>query len=445
MQRQTDANDGGMSRARVAVLDGDASAVREEAESGLSHAARSASLEAKRLLFDRGSWTLVDQCVVSLGNFALNVQLARNLAVADYGKFVLFLGAIFVLRTFDYSLISYPLAVRLHSARRDEHAGLMANSALLASALGLVLLLLLVLGIQLLGGSYILLPAASCYLAWQAQETMRRCLLANFRFRAAVAGDAVSFIGQAVAIAVLAWAGGLTLNTAIYSMSATFVAGALVHASKLHFGRPNVAQAIRLAREYFALGKWSLVYYEVLILRLQLFPWALAATASTAATAAFQAAANIANVMNSDQPRDRQRHSAGRGPRPCDWRRPRCLAHRARLHSLRPAANSRDLRRRLGGATASTPAHVRGVVSLSRRRARRSASRYCRGGRICRRHDRQDAARRRSRQARVADDRVRPRRSSAFPTLDRNNRRRRCGTRACYHQSHSPSHRLGSA
>ena len=81
-------------------------------------------------------------------------------------------------------------------------------------------------------------------------------------------------------------------------MSATFVAGALVHASKLHFGRPNVAQAIRLAREYFALGKWSLVYYEVLILRLQLFPWALAATASTAATAAFQAAANIANVMN---------------------------------------------------------------------------------------------------------------------------------------------------
>jgi O-antigen/teichoic acid export membrane protein len=36
----------------------------------------------------------------------------------------------------------------------------------------------------------------------------------------------------------------------------------------------------------------------VLILRLQLFPWALAATAGTAATAAFQAAANIANVMN---------------------------------------------------------------------------------------------------------------------------------------------------
>ena len=50
------------------------------------------------LLFDRASWMLVDQCVVSLGNFVLNVQLARGLPAANYGKFALFLGAIFVLR-----------------------------------------------------------------------------------------------------------------------------------------------------------------------------------------------------------------------------------------------------------------------------------------------------------------------------------------------------------
>jgi O-antigen/teichoic acid export membrane protein len=127
---------------------------------------------------------------------------------------------------------------------------------------------------------------------------MRRCLLADFRYRAAVPGDAVSFIGQAVAIALMAWLGTVTLSSALYAMSLTFVAGALVHASQLHFGRPNLAAITKLARDYFALGKWSLVYYEVLILRLQLFPWALAATAGTAATAAFQAAANIANVMN---------------------------------------------------------------------------------------------------------------------------------------------------
>jgi O-antigen/teichoic acid export membrane protein len=292
MQRQAVANDGRVSRA------GAVDAHKNSGERQKLGAGRASSSEARRLLFDRASWTLVDQCVVSLGNFALNVQLARGLAVADYGKFVLLLGAICVLRCFDYSLISYPLSVRLHSAPRDEHPRLMANSALLAGVLGLVLVLLLALGIQFLGGGDILLPATYCYLGWQAQETMRRCLLANFRYRAAVAGDAVSFIGQAVAIALMGWLGSVTLSSTLYAMSATFVAGALVHASKLHFGRANVPQAIRLARDYFALGKWSLVYYEVLILRLQLFPWALAATAGTAATAAFQAAANIANVMN---------------------------------------------------------------------------------------------------------------------------------------------------
>ena len=256
-------------------------------------------LPETRLLLGRASWTLVDQGVVSIGNFALNLLLARELAAADYGKFALFLGAIFVLRCFDYSLISYPLSVRFHSATRDEHAGLLANTVLLAAALGLALVLLVALGFQLFGGGGdIPFAAMGCYLSWQAQETTRRCLLANFRYRAAVAGDALSFIGQAVFIAVLARMNELTLVTALYAMSATFLVGTLMHISKLQFGRPNIAQAAALARDYFSVGKWSLVYYETQILRLQLFPWVLAATAGTAATAAYQAASNIASLMN---------------------------------------------------------------------------------------------------------------------------------------------------
>ena len=108
----------------------------------------------------------------------------------------------------------------------------------------------------------------------------------------------MSFIGQAVLIAVLAWMNELTLVTALYAMSATFLVGTLMHISKLQFGRPNIAQAGALARDYFSVGKWSLVYYEMQILRLQLFPWVLAATTGTAATAAYQAASNIASFMN---------------------------------------------------------------------------------------------------------------------------------------------------
>ena len=250
-----------------------------------------------RLLIERASWTLVDQGVVSFGNFMLNVLLARTLSEEDYGEFALFLGAIFILRAIDYSLISYPLSVRLCVARDDERAGLLGNTSLLAAALSLVLVVVMAVGTTLLEDN-ILLPACLCFLCWQAQETSRRCLLADFRYRAAVAGDGIAYVGQALLIALVASLGGIALPAALYMMSATFATGALVHVSKLRFAWPDLSETRLLAREYFSLGKWSIVNYELVLVRAQLFPWMLAATAGTAATASLQAGLNIANMMN---------------------------------------------------------------------------------------------------------------------------------------------------
>ena len=235
---------------------------------------------------------------MSFGNFLLNVLLARTLSEEDYGEFALFLGAIFILRTIDYSLISYPLSVRLCVASDEERAGLLGNTILLTAALGLVLVVVMALGTTLLEVDNIVLPACLCYLCWQAQETSRRCLLADFRYRAAVAGDGIAYVGQAMLIALLAWLDAITLPAALYMMSATFGVGALVHASKLRFAWPDLAEARLLAREYFSVGKWSLVNYQLVLARVQLLPWMLAALAGTAATASLQAGLNIANMMN---------------------------------------------------------------------------------------------------------------------------------------------------
>ena len=251
-----------------------------------------------KLVIQRASWTLVDQGVVSLGNFLLNVLLARTLVEEDYGKFALFLGAIFILRNIDYSFISYPLSLRLCIANDEERAGLLGNTVLLASVLALVLVVVMALGTTLLEGDNIVLPACLCYLCWQAQETSRRCLLADFHYRAAVSGDAISYVGQAVLVAYLAWLDAITLPTALYMMSVTFGVGAIVHASKLQFAWPNLAEARLLAREYLSVGKWSFVSYQLVLTRVQILPWMLAALAGTAATASLQAALNIANMMN---------------------------------------------------------------------------------------------------------------------------------------------------
>jgi O-antigen/teichoic acid export membrane protein len=246
----------------------------------------------------RASWTLVDQCAVSGGNFLLNVLLARTLSQEDYGQFALFLGAIFLLRAVDYSFISYPLSVRLCVVTDEERPRLLGNTVVLSVALSLVLLVFMALGTAVLEEEKILLPACLCYLCWQAQETSRRFLLADFRYREAVAGDGIAYVGQVLLIAVLLWIDSVTLSAALYAMSATFVIGALVHVLKLRFARADFAELRSLALEYFSIGKWSLVSYQLVLLRVQLFPWLLAAFAGTAATASLQAGLNIANMMN---------------------------------------------------------------------------------------------------------------------------------------------------
>jgi O-antigen/teichoic acid export membrane protein len=249
-------------------------------------------------LIGNASWTLVDQGVVSFGNFLLNLLLARTLSEHDYGEFALFLGAMFILRNIDYSLISYPLSLRLCITSAEERAGLLGNTLLLAAILALTLVAVMALGITLLKADHIVLPACLCYLCWQAQETSRRCLLADFLYRAAVAGDGIAYVGQALLVALLARLDAITLPAALYIMSVTFGIGAMVHVAKLRYARPDLAEARPLAREYLAVGKWSLINYQLVLTRFQLFPWVLAALAGTTATASLQAGLNIANMMN---------------------------------------------------------------------------------------------------------------------------------------------------
>ena len=249
-------------------------------------------------LVSRASWTLLNQALVSAGNFVLNILLARQLSASDYGTFALFLGVIYILRNVDYSFISYPFSIKLHVTPVDEHGRLLSTTVLLCTFLTIGLATLLALGVMLLGRLDIILPVVVCFLAWQTQETMRRCLLGDFLYRAAMLGDAISFVGQAIIIAVAARLTTLTFGTVLYLMSITFVAGAVAHASKLRFERPDLSRIRALAQEYISVGKWSFINHQIILARIQLFPWALAISFGTVATGTFQAALNIANLIN---------------------------------------------------------------------------------------------------------------------------------------------------
>jgi O-antigen/teichoic acid export membrane protein len=228
----------------------------------------------------------------------LNVLVARRLAESQYGEFALFLGTIFVARAVDYSLISFPLSVRLAQADKADKPRMLTNSLVLAAILSLGLVIVLGAGTLMLKNEGLLLPVCMCYLAWQAQETLRRCLLADFRYRDAILGDLVGFMGPVLLLGTIVSAESTSLETTLYLMSAALIAGAAVHLSKLRLVAPAAAELWALARGYVSLGKWSLVSYQLALLRTQFLPWYLAVVSGVAATGVFQAGLNIANMIN---------------------------------------------------------------------------------------------------------------------------------------------------
>jgi ABC-type Co2+ transport system permease subunit len=91
------------------------------------------------------------------------------------------------------------LSVRLCATPREERAALLGNTAVIAVSVGVVLSVLMAAGTTLFGRGDIAYATTACFLSWQAQETTRRFLNADFRHRAAVWGDATSFLVKTVA------------------------------------------------------------------------------------------------------------------------------------------------------------------------------------------------------------------------------------------------------
>src|SRR5262245_8096845 len=101
--------------------------------------------------FVRASWTLIDQGVTSLGVFLTNICLARQLAAAEYGTFVLMFGGALGLQIFMSSAISYPLSVRLAVAQGERRSQLTNASLVLALGASVVLACLLGLALVIFG------------------------------------------------------------------------------------------------------------------------------------------------------------------------------------------------------------------------------------------------------------------------------------------------------
>lgn len=243
-------------------------------------------------------WAIANQATVSLGNFASNLLLAKMLSPSEYGTFVLICGGCFMANALHSSVILAPMMVTSAAADEDDMRRCAAGSLLLTPITAAVFAVMVIAVAFMLRRPVAGLFAVGFMLAWQMQETTRRVLLSRFRYRDATWGDAFSYIGQALAIAVLCWVHALSLERVLLLMAATSALAALGQAIQSKLIRISKRDLHELAARYWSFGKWLLVATVVGATVGQLPLWTLAANHGREQAAAFQALLNILGVTH---------------------------------------------------------------------------------------------------------------------------------------------------
>jgi O-antigen/teichoic acid export membrane protein len=238
-------------------------------------------------------WPFADQGAVSLGNFLTQIVLARNLTMHDYGIFGLLFGVMYLLNNCHSPLVAYPLSVRgavedIFGLRRLCTVSLILTAALMVPGV-----------IVLAGATSVLkvlplLPYALLgSVLWQTQETMRRGLMAWLRHREALWGDALSYLGQAFVLWLLARSGRLTLATIFLTIAGTSAMAALLQARQIGLARIGLSHVRKVSADFWRIGRWAFGAGATGIAVNLVFPWGLNFFQGPEGAASYQAAINV--------------------------------------------------------------------------------------------------------------------------------------------------------
>jgi O-antigen/teichoic acid export membrane protein len=250
---------------------------------------------ANRFRSSPSFFAYVDQGMVSAGNLLTQVILGRALMPRDYGAVTLLIGIVLLVRSLHFAVVVYPVTVWTATGFEEgtrRHTGLALGATVLWAVPGSVILA---------GACWILdrweaWPLASiALLAGLLQETVRRALMARLRFRSAVGGDAVSFLGQAVLLFVaLRFTHSIPVVFGVMALTSLLALG--IQMFQLRPTRPVAVR--RWLFESLGFGRWMLGTNLLQPITLQSFPWMLAGFHGTDATAGFQAVTTLLGVSN---------------------------------------------------------------------------------------------------------------------------------------------------
>ena len=243
----------------------------------------------------RGSaWAVAVQGVVSASSFIVNLMLARTVSPADYGVMVLAFGGIFLLQALHYSLVIYPLSIRLAAAAESQVSSLAMSSVVLSLPLSALLAAIAgAVALATRGDADTAAMVGCVVLAYQFYETLRWILLSRLQHRRALVADIVRNGSAVLSIAWHASHDSLTIHNALLSLTAGAILGSCWLLWRTSVWRSSPRDIGILAADAWSIGRWNFVSGGILNVSVQILPWSLAAWHGPATTAQLQAVANL--------------------------------------------------------------------------------------------------------------------------------------------------------
>jgi O-antigen/teichoic acid export membrane protein len=220
-------------------------------------------------------WAVADQAASSLGNFVTNVMLARAMAREDYGTFGLILELIFFLNAIQSALIAYPLSVRAATSDSRHLSAYATASLLLTMLLASPVIIVAMLAGAVSGHLVIAACASLALLLWQLQETLRRSMLAHLRYRQAVWGDAVSYLGQAACVIGLIGLHRLSIEAVFGVIALTSAVAGMIQLVQVGLCRVGLRELLHRGRDFLVYGRYLAVNNTTAIFSTLAYSWVL--------------------------------------------------------------------------------------------------------------------------------------------------------------------------
>jgi len=211
-------------------------------------------------------YILIDQSIVSLGNFLLTILILKFLGIKSYGIFSFFWLTILFINSTQLSFLIYPMMTNSSKQKIGELDLFYGSIFIHQVAFTIVVLFLVFLAlncIQIILGELTIkifyLPFICSIFFTQIYQFFRRLLLNKKNFLWAIFSDFTVFSSLIVAIIYLNYLEKLNLENIIWTFAFSFSLGLIICSPIIINFKITAISIVKIFKENYKIGKWLLL------------------------------------------------------------------------------------------------------------------------------------------------------------------------------------------